>query len=78
MENINKHFWGDFEETWGQTTQIHIFRSAGASAPSWRPQLSCVSFFTIFLFELALDVNMNVVGLDVRFLMVLVWLPYDF
>ena len=54
------------KETRGQTTQIRTFHRAGAwtgaSAASWRPGSSCVPFFTIFLFELALGVNMNIVG----------------
>jgi len=74
--NSNSHFSESWRLDWGARRSI-----SESQRLSWRFSTfhgtqrlvpSCVSFFTFFLFELALGVNMKVLDKCVRFKIVLV------
>jgi len=60
---------------------LHVSSKSAPNCQNWAvllDHLEKFNFFTIFLFELGFGVNMKVVDMDVRFLVALVWLHYNF
>jgi len=93
MEVLNKHFWGDFEgnprpkhplkhfsqrwrSNWGD--RCPVTERQRLSMAAMAPNAHLWIFFTPFCSELALDVNMKVLAMNVSFLWALVLLYYHF